>query len=59
MADQLQIQSLVTKEGTLELSLATIPVPKPADGRSQGIHGEVANKSNCPHLAGSAVEHFF
>jgi len=31
MADQLQIQSLVTKEGTLELSLATIPVPKPAD----------------------------
>ena len=31
MTDQLQIQSLVTKEGTLELSLATIPVPKPAD----------------------------
>jgi len=31
MADQLQLQSLVTKEGTLELSLATIPVPKPAD----------------------------
>lgn len=30
MSDQLQIQSLVTKEGTLELSLATIPVPKPA-----------------------------
>lgn len=31
MTDQLQLQSLVTKEGTLELSLATIPVPKPAD----------------------------
>jgi len=30
MSDQLQIQSLVTKEGTLELSLAAIPVPKPA-----------------------------
>jgi NADPH2:quinone reductase len=31
MTDQLQLQSLVTKEGTLELSLATIPVPTPAD----------------------------
>jgi NADPH2:quinone reductase len=31
MADQLQLQSLVTKEGTLELSLAKIPVPEPAD----------------------------
>ncbi len=30
MTNQLQLQSLVTKEGTLELSLATIPVPKPA-----------------------------
>jgi len=31
MADQLQLQSLVTKEGTLELSLATVPVPVPAE----------------------------
>lgn len=31
MADQLQLQSLVTKDGTLELSLATIPVPVPKD----------------------------
>lgn len=31
MADQLQLQSLVTKEGNLELTLATIPVPVPAD----------------------------
>ena len=31
MADQLQIQSLVTKEGTLELSLQKVPVPVPAD----------------------------
>lgn len=31
MADQLQLQSLVTTDGTLELSLATIPVPEPAD----------------------------
>ena len=30
MTDQLQLQSLVTKEGKLELSLKTIPVPKPA-----------------------------
>lgn len=31
MSDQLQLQSLVTKEGTLELSLAKIPVPVPAE----------------------------
>ena len=31
MAEQLQLQSLVTEEGELELSLAKIPVPKPAD----------------------------
>ncbi len=31
MADQLQLQSLVTKEGTLELTLASVPVPTPAD----------------------------
>ena len=31
MADQLQLQSLVTEAGTLELSLAKIPVPKPAE----------------------------
>ena len=28
---QTQLRSLVTKEGTLELSLETIPVPTPAD----------------------------
>ena len=31
MAEQLQLQTLVTKEGTLELSLVKIPVPTPAD----------------------------
>lgn len=31
MADQLQLQSLVTDEGSLELSLATIPVPTPGE----------------------------
>lgn len=31
MAEQLQLQSLVTKEGTLELSLQKVPVPVPAD----------------------------
>lgn len=31
MAEQLQLQTLVTKEGTLELSLVRIPVPTPAD----------------------------
>ncbi|MBT4160727.1 MAG: NADH oxidase [Gammaproteobacteria bacterium] len=31
MADQLQLQSLVTKEGTLEVSLAKVPVPVPAE----------------------------
>ena len=31
MAEQLQLQSLVTKEGQLELSLANIPVPTPGE----------------------------
>ena len=31
MADQLQLQSLVTARGTLELSLATVPVPTPGE----------------------------
>ncbi len=31
MADQLQLQSLVTDRGTLELSLATVPVPTPGE----------------------------
>lgn len=31
MSEQLQLQSLVTKEGMLELSLAKIPVPVPAE----------------------------
>ncbi len=31
MSEQLQLQSLVTKEGNLELSLARVPVPVPAD----------------------------
>lgn len=31
MTEQLQLQSLVTKEGMLELSLASIPVPTPAE----------------------------
>ena len=31
MADQLQLQSLVTEAGTLELSLARVPVPEPGD----------------------------
>lgn len=31
MTDQLQLQSLVTKEGTLELSLAKVPVPVPGE----------------------------
>ncbi len=31
MTEQLQLQSLVTEEGVLELSLAKIPVPEPAD----------------------------
>lgn len=31
MADQLQLQSMVTSDGKLELSLATIPIPEPAD----------------------------
>ena len=31
MTEQLQLQSLVTKEGMLELSLAKIPVPTPAE----------------------------
>ena len=31
MTDQLQLQSLVTADGKLELKLATIEVPKPAD----------------------------
>ena len=31
MADQLQLQSLVTDGGTLELSLAKIPVPEPGE----------------------------
>ncbi|MEL0065359.1 MAG: zinc-binding dehydrogenase [Gammaproteobacteria bacterium] len=31
MAEQLQIHSLITKEGMLELSLASVPVPEPAE----------------------------
>ncbi len=31
MADQLQLQSLVTDRGTLELSLETVPVPTPGE----------------------------
>ena len=31
MADQLQLQSLVTETGTLELSLTTVPVPTPGE----------------------------
>ena len=31
MADQLQLQSLVTEAGTLELSLARVPLPEPGD----------------------------
>lgn len=31
MSDQQQLQSLVTNEGKLELSLATVPVPEPKD----------------------------
>ena len=31
MSEQLQLQSLVTTEGTLELSLARVPVPVPAE----------------------------
>ena len=31
MADQLQLQSLVSDGGTLELSLAKIPVPEPGE----------------------------
>lgn len=31
MAEQLQLQSLVTKEGQLELSLAKVPVPTPGE----------------------------
>ncbi len=31
MSEQLQLQSLVTREGTLELSLAKVPVPVPAE----------------------------
>ncbi|MBO6656176.1 MAG: zinc-binding dehydrogenase [Pseudomonadales bacterium] len=31
MTEQLQLQSLVTKEGNLELSLAKVPVPVPAE----------------------------
>ena len=31
MTEQLQLQSLVTKEGTLELSLAKVPVPVPGE----------------------------
>lgn len=31
MTEQLQLQSLVTKAGTLELSLASVPIPTPAD----------------------------
>jgi len=31
MTEQLQLQSLVTKEGTLEVSLAKVPVPVPGD----------------------------
>ncbi len=31
MAEQRQLQSLVTDEGALELSLATVPVPEPKD----------------------------
>ena len=55
MADQLQLQSLVTKEGTLEVSLAKVPVPVPAEDEVEvRVEASPINPSDLGMLFGMA-----